>query len=129
MPNYVLLYTTTSTKPEEESELPLVDDDGFEDDGIDDVEEDLDEAADVTQMQEWMAWSERVGDALVDFGLPLGYGRAVTAAGSSASASKVTGYSIIKASDIESAIDLVQGHPHLNEGTIEVFEAIPLAPI
>ncbi|WP_400995149.1 YciI family protein [Agromyces sp. GXQ0307] len=78
------------------------------------------------EMQEWMAWSGRVGDALADFGSPVGNGRAVSSAGASASSSDVAGYSIVEAADADAAAALMDGHPHLKIGTIEVLEALEI---
>ncbi|MGR2751915.1 hypothetical protein [Agromyces arachidis] len=78
------------------------------------------------EMQEWMAWGGRVGDALVDFGTPLGNGRAVGASGTGPSSSDVAGYSLVDAADADAAAALMEGHPHLKVGTIEVLEALEL---
>ncbi|MGR0319879.1 YciI family protein [Agromyces sp. ZXT2-3] len=77
-------------------------------------------------MQEWMAWAGKVGGALTDFGSPVGNGRAITSAGTSSSTSDVAGYSIVEAADADAAAALMDGHPHLEIGTIEVLEAIEL---
>jgi hypothetical protein len=78
------------------------------------------------EMQEWMAWAGKVGDALTDLGTPLGNGRSVSSAGASSSSSDVAGYSIVEAPDADAAAALMDGHPHLKIGTIEVLEAIEL---
>jgi YCII-related domain-containing protein len=130
MPQFVLLYIDAvpdADQPEPtEERIPEIGD--TEEDGVEAVSDpEADAAAD---MREWMAWSERIGDALVDFGHPLGNGRAVTAARSrditGDANSVVGGYSIIEADDIEAATDLVQGHPHLDTGTIEIYEEFEL---
>ncbi|WP_158603924.1 YciI family protein [Cryobacterium tepidiphilum] len=124
MPTFVLLYTDV---PHDEPDFGP--DDVLSEDMTDDIdhveEEANDDAAADTRLREWVAWSERVGDALVDFGHRLGGGRAVHASGSKAANSGITGYSIIQADDIEAATDLVQGHPHLASGFIQIFEAFP----
>jgi hypothetical protein len=78
------------------------------------------------EMQEWRAWAGRAGDALTDFGTPLGNGRSVSSAGTSPSSSDVAGYSIIEARDADAAAALMDGHPHLKIGTIEVLETVEL---
>lgn len=124
MPMFVLLYTDV---PRDEPDLgpdDVLGGDAIPD--VDQVEEEANEdAEDDTRLREWVAWSERVGDALVDFGHRFGEGRAVHASGSNAAGSGITGYSVIQASDLEAATDLVQGHPHLASGFIQVFEAFP----
>ena len=80
-------------------------------------------------MKPWMAWMEKCGDRLVDKGAPLGNGQKVTSGGSSPSESKVIGYSILQAEDMEAAKKMLDGHRHLGwaEGCeIEVYEAMPM---
>jgi len=120
MPDFVLLYTDV---PHDEPDFgpdevvsETADLDPVEDEANDDEEND-------TRRREWVAWSERVGDALVDLGHPFGEGRAVHASGSKPANTGISGYSIIRADDIEAATDLVQGHPHLGRGFIQIYEA------
>jgi hypothetical protein len=80
-------------------------------------------------MGQWMEWAGRVGDGMVDFGTPLAGGVQVTPEGTSPSTREVAGYSIIEAADLDAALALAQGHPHLNMPggcTIEVHEAQPV---
>jgi YCII-related domain len=75
---------------------------------------------------EWNAWAGRVGERMVDFGAPLAGGVRVTTDGSSPSTREVAGYSIIEADNRDAALELAQGHPHLNMPggcEIEVHEA------
>ena len=65
-------------------------------------------------MGEWMAWAEKAGAALTDFGKPLGGGMRVTVDGSAvASGSDITGYSILDVPDMDAALALAKVHPHL----------------
>jgi hypothetical protein len=80
-------------------------------------------------MGAWMEWAGRVGDGLVDFGTPLAGGVSVTPDGTSASTREVVGYTILEAQDMDAALALAQGHPHLNMPggcSIEVHEAQPV---
>jgi hypothetical protein len=80
-------------------------------------------------MGEWNAWAQRVGDGLVDFGTPLAGGVRVTKGGTSPSSREVAGYSILEADDLDAALELAKGHPHLNMPggcEIEVHEAQPV---
>lgn len=79
------------------------------------------------ETQEWMAWAGKTGEALLDFGSPLGNARVVTASGASASSSSAAGYSIIEADDADAAAALMDGHPHLKIGTIEILETIEIS--
>lgn len=79
-------------------------------------------------MKAWMAWGEKCGDALVDFGTPLGSGQNVTTAGASASETGLAGYSVLQAEGMDAALALLEDHPHLGwaEGcSIEVYESLP----
>lgn len=76
-------------------------------------------------MKPWLAWKERVGDAMVDFGAPLMPGQATTGDNGSASSKAVSGYSILQAKDSESCQALFENHPHTSWApgcSIEIHE-------
>ena len=80
-------------------------------------------------MGAWMAWSEKVGAGMVDFGTPLAGGVQVTPNGTAPSTRDVAGYTILEADDMDAALALAQAHPHLNMPggcTIEVHAAQPV---
>ena len=80
-------------------------------------------------MEAWMAWAQRTGDGLVDFGTPLGGGQKVTKSGSSPSDKGVIGYSILQAENMEAAQAILESHPHLEWAAgceIEVHESLPV---
>lgn len=81
-------------------------------------------------MKPWLAWKDRLGDKLVDFGSPMMGATRVNANGdSSQNASEITGYSIIQAESKSDAEALLENHPHLSwtEGcAIEMFECISM---
>lgn len=108
MPNYVVLYNA-----------PVSASDQMENN-------DPDMAAAV--MQAWNDWSARVGTGMVDLGTPLGNGRRVTADGAGEADTEVAGYSIISADDVDSAVALLEGHPHLQMpgASIEVHETLEI---
>jgi len=97
---------------------------------------DLAEAANVTPeeraegMKPWMAWAEKCGSQLVDFGTPLMGGQTLSPDGRSSNSTKeVCGYSILEAEDMEGAKALMEGHPHLNwtgACQIEIHESMPM---
>ena len=79
-------------------------------------------------MKPWMAWAERIGDGLVDWGTPLAGGQRLSKSGASPSNSGVVGYPIIQAENIGAAQALLDGHPHLYWAPgceIEVHECMP----
>jgi hypothetical protein len=80
-------------------------------------------------MGAWMAWAEKVGEGMVDFGTPLAGGVRVTPDGTSPSTKEVAGYSIIEAADMDAALALAKDHPHLSMTggcEVEVHEALPV---
>lgn len=82
------------------------------------------------QMQAWGAWMAKVGDALVDMGTPYGARAAVRADGTKAEPTRLNGYSIVEAADVDAATALCEGHPFLADGrdvfSVEVFELVPV---
>jgi hypothetical protein len=93
MTNFVLLYTG-SGMPESEEEQAAV-------------------------MAAWGAWYERMGAAIVDGGNPFGASKNVSDKGVSdgpVSSPPITGYTIISADSLNTAVEKVQDHPHLKYG-------------
>ncbi|MGH8923402.1 MAG: hypothetical protein ACRDWA_01975 [Acidimicrobiia bacterium] len=108
MPKYVVLYAApVSASTQMENNDPAM-------------------AAEV--MKAWNDWSAQVGDGMVDLGLPVGNGRKVTAQGASEAGTDIAGYSILQASDMDKALGLLKGHPHLlmPGASIEVYESLDL---
>jgi hypothetical protein len=81
-------------------------------------------------MKAWMTWAQKCGDSLVDLGSPLMNGTQIKPDGNNQNSSReVAGYSVLQAENIQAAMDLMQGHPHLgwNAGcSIEIHEVMPL---
>ncbi len=80
-------------------------------------------------MQAWTDWFGALGGALVDGGNPASKSKTIAANGSvSDDASGPTGYSIIKADNLDAAVALVKGCPVLQGGAsvqvVETFEAM-----
>lgn len=73
-------------------------------------------------MAAWMGWLNGLGSAVVDIGKPLAESRTV---GTSADGgSKLTGYSVIEADNLDAAVALTDGCPQLDAGgSVEVYEA------
>ena len=64
--------------------------------------------------QAWMAWFEKVGDAMVDSGNPMTGGLEVTpegVTGLEVGADSLTGYSIVNADSVEAAVELARSNP------------------
>jgi hypothetical protein len=68
-------------------------------------------------MGEWTAWFGKLGDALIDGGNPVSQARAISPDGSVMDATTApSGYSIIKANNLDSAVELAKGCPVLRGG-------------
>ena len=68
-------------------------------------------------MKQWEQWAERCGEHLVDLGAPLGMSQTIKTDGSTHEGTEsLSGYSILQAEDMEQAMRLVQGHPHISWG-------------
>jgi hypothetical protein len=72
----------------------------------------------------WPAWFDKLGDNLVDRGSPLANGLALHGDGSTGgAATRLNGYSIIEAADMDEALGLVRDHPYLAQGCGYSIEA------
>lgn len=77
-------------------------------------------------MVAWKKWSDGMGDAVVDPGMPLGASKTITSTGveEGGGSNPLVGITIIQAETIEAAIELVKDCPHIGEtSTIEIAEA------
>ncbi|MGB9376829.1 MAG: hypothetical protein WCB04_04865 [Mycobacteriales bacterium] len=78
-------------------------------------------------MADFVAWTQRVGKALVDPGAPLGPSRVVSTGSVTEEpvSSPIAGYSILDAADIAAAADLVRDHPFVGRGgRLQVIQAL-----
>jgi hypothetical protein len=87
------------------------------------------DAAMAAAMERWERWFAGLGDAVVDWGSPLGRAATVssdrTVAGRGTSA--LTGYSILAADSLGAATDAAKDCPVLAAGGfVEVYEATPI---
>ena len=104
MTNFVLVYTG-GTMPESEEDRASV-------------------------MAAWGAWYEGMGKAIVDGGNPFGASKTVSDSGVSdgaASSPAATGYTIIAADSLDSAVEKVGDHPHIKYGgQVSVYETFKM---
>ncbi|PYE50458.1 hypothetical protein [Deinococcus yavapaiensis] len=80
-------------------------------------------------VQLWRRWMDTLGDALLDPGRPIGNAITLTKSGSVERRSNVVGMSILNASSMEQACQMVSGHHHLDwadECEITVLEEMPI---
>ena len=78
-------------------------------------------------MQAWGAWFGTIGGNLVDGGNPFGPARSIANDGSvsDGASSSLSGYSVIKAANLDEATATAKNCPVLLGGaTIEVYEAV-----
>jgi hypothetical protein len=78
-------------------------------------------------MAAWTTWFGTLGDALVDGGNPISKSKAISPDGSVMDATSApTGYSIIKADNLDAAVELSKGCPVLHGGAaVVVSETFP----
>ncbi len=81
-------------------------------------------------MQAWTDWFGKLGGALVDGGNPVSQTRTISSGGtvSDGAPNHATGYSVIKADNLDTAVALAKGCPVLAGGAsvevAETFEAM-----
>ena len=88
-----------------------------------------DEAERNAQMARWSQWFGELGSAVVDGGAPTGTAKTVGPGGSVSDGGSrgLTGYSIVSADSLDSAVDLAKACPVLEiGGAVDVYEAIAM---
>ena len=81
------------------------------------------EAEQAAAMAAWGAWFGELGAATVDPGAPFGGSKSVGGGGSS----ELTGYTILTAGDLDSAVGLTKNCPiFASGGSHEVYEAVEM---
>lgn len=74
-------------------------------------------------------WVASVGDAMVDPGAPLTASRSVSSGGATDRSAEgpIGGYTLLRAPDLDAAVQLAQNHPFIARGgTLQVSEAADL---
>jgi hypothetical protein len=79
-------------------------------------------------MEKWGAWMGGLGDAVVNPGSPVGISKTVSAGGvtDDGGANPLSGYSLLKADNMDAALAMAKSCPHLETGTIEVAEQVEM---
>jgi hypothetical protein len=88
-----------------------------------------DEAERNAQMAEWSQWFGELGSAVVDGGAATGTAKTVGPGGSVSDGGSrgMSGYSIVSADSLDSAVELAKGCPVLGiGGAVDVYEAIAM---
>lgn len=79
-------------------------------------------------MKKWLEWTDSLGKALVNPGVPLNKAKTVSSDGVSDnnSSNRLTGYSVVQAESMEAATEMAKKCPHLEHGTVDVAEAMEM---
>jgi hypothetical protein len=80
-------------------------------------------------MEEWKAWVGGLGEALVNPGTILGKGAKIVSnkgVSDDSASSRLTGFSILKATSIDAALEIAKNCPHLAHGTLHVAEVMDM---
>jgi hypothetical protein len=81
-------------------------------------------------MTAWQAWSQGLGKAVFDRGMPVGMSKTIASdrtVSDGGGPNPLSGITILQAENIDEAIALVKACPHLNAGgTIEVAQAFDM---
>ena len=104
MPNYVFAYSGGKGVSDDESERNA-------------------------QYAEWGQWFGELGSAVVDGGAAMGTAKSIGPGGSVSDGGSrgLTGYSIVSADSLDSAVELARGCPVLEiRGAVDVYEAIAM---
>lgn len=88
------------------------------------------EAAQAEVMSAWNAWYEKMGAAIVDGGNPFGASKSVSDKGvgdGPVGSPPATGYTVISADSLDTAVEKVKSHPHVKYGgQVSVFETFDM---
>jgi YCII-related domain len=85
----------------------------------------LDDEGRTAGLGAWRDWFETMGSSLVDQGNPVNDARTL---GNCGPGTRIGGYSIISADDIDAAVEIARGCPSLErDGGVEVGEVLELS--
>lgn len=80
-------------------------------------------------MAKWKAWADGLGDSLINPGTPLGQSKSVSSSGviDGGGPDPLIGYSVLQAENLDAAVKMVEGSPHVNYGgTMVVAEMMEM---
>ncbi|MCY4145949.1 MAG: YciI family protein [Chloroflexi bacterium] len=73
--------------------------------------------------QEWMAWAQELGEAAVNLGMPFSAPTRVNIDGSSqAQPKELSGMSIVKAEDMDAAVEVAKSCPFVQFAPVDVVQ-------
>ncbi len=90
------------------------------------IPEDPEEGAKL--MARWQAWMAGPGDGMVNPGHPVGKSSTVSSSGvtNDGGSNPLSGFSLVEADNIEAAIEIAKGCPHIEHGSIEIAETMEM---
>jgi len=79
-------------------------------------------------MNKWNDWLKQMGNKMVNPGSPLGMSKTVSTDGiaDNGGSNPLMGYSIVKAENMDSALEMAKDCPFIEMGTIEVAEVMEM---
>ncbi len=79
-------------------------------------------------MARWQAWMSGLGDGLVNPGHPVGKSSTVSSTGvtNDGGSNPLSGFSLVQADNVDAAIEMAKGCPHIEHGTIEIAETMEM---
>ena len=79
-------------------------------------------------MARWQAWMSGLDDSLVNPGHPVGKSSTVSSSGvtNDGGSNPLSGFSLVQADNIDAAIEMAKGCPHIEHGTIEIAETMEM---
>jgi hypothetical protein len=85
-------------------------------------------AAQKKSMEAWTAWFTKMGKSMIDMGAQTKPGKIVGKSGAKAIGDNpVTGYTVVKADNLDAAVALAKGCPDIPNGTqVAVYEILPM---
>ncbi len=80
------------------------------------------------QFQRWKVWLEDLGEAVVNPGTPLGPMKTVSGSDvtDNTDEERLTGFSIVRAEDLDEAIEMAKKCPFLEMGSLDVAQVMQL---
>lgn len=80
------------------------------------------------QMKKWQEWIKSLGDAVVNPGTPLGPSKLVssTEVSDNNGLDRLTGFAMVKAENLDAAIEIAKTDPFLAMGNVEVAEVFSM---
>ena len=79
-------------------------------------------------MARWRTWVGGLGTAVVNHGNPVGKSSTVSSSGvaDDGGANPLAGFQLVQADNMDAAVEMTKGCPHLDHGTIEVAELMEM---